>query len=99
MWRERIESVRESLNEDPRKARKAYTDLKAALKAESKTVKRGSLSEAQLRFYEKPIRDAAVHLIAPTNARPEKVRESLSEAHSDIFLGISKLNKRESSDR
>jgi hypothetical protein len=85
------------LSQDRTNVRQAYADLKRDLRAESESLKLSPMNDAQMSFYDRPVRHAAAHLVAPTNARNSKVRESLSEAHSDIVLGITRLNQRRSS--
>ena len=93
-WRERIERVRHMLHDDRTNVREAYADLKHDLKAESESLKQSPMNDAQMRFFDRPVRHAAAHLVAPTNAANEKLRESLLDAHTDIVVGISRLNQR-----
>ena len=69
------------------------------LKDESRslTYRRGDPppTEAEQRWYDRPIRHASAHLIASTNARLTNIRVSVSEAHSDIVRGINRLKQRE----
>jgi hypothetical protein len=104
-WRSRVDRVRQTLkqvgglHEATETARSAYASLRQDLKDESRslTYRRGDPppTEAEQRWYDRPIRHASAHLLAPTNARLEKIRASLSEAYSDIMLGISRLKQRE----
>jgi hypothetical protein len=104
-WRSRVELVRQmfkqggGLHEDPETVRSAYASLKQDLKDESRSLKyrRGDPppTEAEQRWYDRPIRHASAHLIASTNERLTNIRVSVSDAHSDIVLGINRLKQRE----
>jgi hypothetical protein len=97
-WLGRVDHVRRMFgHEYPEVIQSAYRGLKKDLQEEAhalKLVRREPLTDADLRFYDRPIRHAAAHMTAPTNASPEKIRESVFEAHSDLVLGISKLRQR-----
>jgi hypothetical protein len=103
-WQSRVERVRQmfkrggGLHEYPETVRSAYDSLKQDLKDESRSFKYRCgdppLTEAELRWYDHPIRQASARLIATKNARLVRIHRELSEAHSDIVLGINRLKQR-----
>ena len=95
-WCGRVDQVRRMLvQEYPDAARAHYATLKRDLKDEIRLVSNSRrdppLTNAERHFYDRPIRQAVAHLLTSTNASIEKILASVSQAHSDLSLGLARL--------
>ena len=95
-WIDRLDSLRVMVGRESGEiVQSAYGRFHQDLIQESHSLARTRrdqpLTSVEQRFYETPIRQAAAHLVAPAHATTEKIRESLSEAHSDLGLGLARL--------